>query len=239
MALSTLQFHGRQVNGFIDGEGATADHPMTDTGWRDLGLDGSAISAGPAKGIYVQHMLRPRWQDVLVRGFPSTGFGADFLLDGVFARCRAEDNGRLENVDDPGGAGIGIGGGASSDEYVLVVACSCVDNRTWGVFFELQQGSSSGRRSIGSRVVQSYLARNGFGVGDAGLTGLEVSDCTIVGNAYDGVTVNHGSGQGLGTPGQGGLIAENVIVRNRRHGGLCRSLLPASLDPHRHRPGDR
>ena len=218
MALSTLQFHGGGYDAFVDGEGATGDSPMADTAWRDLGLDGSALAAAPGKGVYVQHMLHPRWERVLVQNFPSTGFGADFLADAVFAYCRAEGNGRLEEVNDPGGAGIGIGTGASSVEHSLVVGCRCVGNRTWGIFFELQKKSTPRRRSVGNRVVDCYLVSNGFGVGDAGSAGLEVSGCTIARNSYEGVTVNHGSAQGLGIPGEGGLIAENIVGGDGRHG---------------------
>ncbi|MGZ4618808.1 MAG: hypothetical protein ACXV3F_08795 [Frankiaceae bacterium] len=72
-----MQFHGKGYNGFVEGEGAPGESMMTDTGWLDLGLDGSALTSAPGKGIFVQHMLHPHWHLVLVRNFPSTGFGAD------------------------------------------------------------------------------------------------------------------------------------------------------------------
>ncbi|MGZ4618809.1 MAG: hypothetical protein ACXV3F_08800 [Frankiaceae bacterium] len=62
------------------------------------------------------------------------------------------------------------------------------------------------------------LTGNGFGVGDAGSAGLEVSDCTITRNSYEGVTVNPRFRARPRNGRAGRAAAENIIEGNGRHG---------------------
>src|SRR3954463_5916323 len=124
--------------------GAGPDNHLADCTFAGFQVDGSGMHLDEydplAKGLGLQYVLRGRFRDIWVHDTPATGFGCDFLQDTVVDAVLAERCGRLDNGEQPGGAGIGIGiGGWGTTERLTVTACTARGNSTNGIFIELQQ----------------------------------------------------------------------------------------------------
>lgn len=146
---------------------------------------------------------------------PATGFGCDFLQDTVVDAVLAERCGRLDNGEQPGGAGIGIGiGGWGTTERLTVTACTARGNGTNGIFIELQQQMWPPPRGI--RITACHVEDNRFGISDWGADGLVVTGCTMIGNHEAGFDI---SAQGTaGMAGRGGMVVNCIIDGNLRDG---------------------
>ena len=123
--------------------------------------------------------------------------------------------GRLNNGEQPGGAGIGIGvGGWEGIERMNVTDCIAHGNATNGIFVELQKGLWPPPRGL--KILGCHCTGNRFGISDWGADGLIIASCLMVENKESGFDV---SGRGTaGVAGRGGLLSGCVIDRNGKDG---------------------
>jgi hypothetical protein len=199
--------------------GAGPDNHLADCTFAGFQVDGSGMQLDEydplAKGLGLQYVLRGRFRDIWVHDTPATGFGCDFLQDTVVDAVLAERCGRLDNGEQPGGAGIGIGiGGWGATERLTVTACTARGNGTNGIFIELQQEMWPPPRGI--RITACHVEDNRFGISDWGADGLVVTGCTMIGNHEAGFDI---SAQGTaGMAGRGGMVVNCIIDGNLRDG---------------------
>jgi hypothetical protein len=199
--------------------GAGVDNHLADITFADFEIDGADVEVSPydvlAKGLGLQYVVRGHFRNLYIHDTAATGFGCDFLRDGVVESLVVADCGRLDTGEDIGGAGIGIGiGGWGLSERTTITGCTAVGNGVNGIFIELQKDHWPPPRGI--RITGCHVEANRFGISDWGADGLVVSGCTIVGNLEAGFDV---SGQGTSSiGGRGGIVTGCVIDANARDG---------------------
>ncbi|WP_327011753.1 right-handed parallel beta-helix repeat-containing protein [Dactylosporangium sp. NBC_01737] len=195
--------------------GAGRDNHIADCTFAHFEIDGSGVTLPAydvnAKGLFLQYVLRGRFHDLYIHDTGATGFGCDFLQDTVVDGVLAVHCGRLNNGEEMGGAGIGIGiGGWGDTERLTITGCSTVGNGTNGIFVELQKRRWTPPRGI--RIIGCHAQGNRFGISDWGADGLIVSACTMTANHQAGYDVS-----ALGTSsvaGRGGIVTGCVIDGN-------------------------
>jgi parallel beta-helix repeat protein len=195
--------------------GASRDNHIAECTFARFEIDGSGIILPAydvlAKGLGLQYVLRGHFHDLYIHDTPATGFGCDYLQDTFVEDLLVIHCGRLENGEQMGGAGIGIGiGGWGGTERCTITACTTVGNGTNGIFLELQDRDWTPPRGI--RVVGCHSEGNRFGISDWGADGLIVSACTMIANHQAGYDVSS-----LGTTsiaGRGGIVTGCVIEDN-------------------------
>lgn len=145
------------------------------------------------KGIYIQRLIKSRFENITIINVAATGFGVDFLNDVWVINCHAENCGRLIAGDSSTGAGFGFATGLLPVESVRMMNCTSKNNRSHGVFLE---------RSA-SRLADLPGAPNGYRS-----MGFVMIGCWLEGN-YDGY---------FGSGGFSALIKGNVFYKNRYAG---------------------
>lgn len=173
--------------------GAGRDNHIADCTFAHFEIDGSGVTLPAydvnAKGLFLQYVLRGRFHDLYIHDTGATGFGCDFLQDTVVDGVLAVHCGRLNNGEEMGGAGIGIGiGGWGDTERLTITGCSTVGNGTNGIFVELQKRRWTPPRGI--RIIGCHAQGNRFGISDWGADGLIVSACTMTANHQAGYDVS-------------------------------------------------
>jgi hypothetical protein len=194
------------------------DH-LADCSFANFEIDGSGVQMDEynvlAKGLGLQYMVRGRFRDLYIHDTGATGLGCDFLQDTVIQSVLVVNCGRLDNGEQMGGAGIGIGvGGWGGIERLTISACTAVGNGTNGIFLEMQQGMWPPPRGI--RIIGCHAEGNRFGISDWGCDGLIVSACTMIANHEAGYDLS-----ALGTAkvaGRGGMVVGCVLDSNIRDG---------------------
>jgi hypothetical protein len=201
--------------------GASRENHLADCMFFNFEIDGSGVKLDKydphAKGLDLQFMVRATFRDLYIHDVAATGLGCDHLKDSVLEGVYAIDCGRLNNGDEPGGAGIGIGvGGWEGIELATVTDCIAHGNATNGVFFELQKDMWPPPRGV--KILGCHCTGNRFGISDWGADGLIVADCVMVENRESGFDV---SGRGVaGVAGRGGLLTSCVLDANGKD-GVC------------------
>jgi hypothetical protein len=201
--------------------GASTSTPLTDCTFANFEVDGSAVSLAAyntgAKALVLQYMVRARFHNLYLHGCGATGLGCDFLQDSIVSNVVANNNGRLNNGAQAGGAGIGIGiGGWGAVERTTIIGCTTVSNGTHGIFVELQNSAWTLPRGI--RIVGCHAEGNVHGISDWGADGLVVSGCTLLGNTHEGFNV---SGSGVASiAGKGGILTGCTVDANTLDGVL-------------------
>ncbi|MFC7546169.1 right-handed parallel beta-helix repeat-containing protein [Plantactinospora sp. GCM10030261] len=199
--------------------GASRDNHIADCTFASFEIDGSGVQMARynylAKGLGLQYVLRGRFRDLYIHDTGATGLGCDFLQDTVIDAVVTERCGRLDNGQQMGGAGIGVGiGGWGTSERLTITACSTIGNGTNGIFVELQKNYWTPPRGI--RILGCHSEGNRFGISDWGADGLIVTGCTILDNLEAGYDV---SAKGTaGVAGRGGILADCVIDANAEDG---------------------
>ncbi|GAB2942144.1 right-handed parallel beta-helix repeat-containing protein [Micromonospora polyrhachis] len=199
--------------------GAGRDNHIADCTFAGFEIDGSGVTLPGydvlAKGLGLQYVLRGRFRDLYIHDTGATGLGCDFLQDTVVEGVLVVRCGRMDNGDQMGGAGIGIGvGGWGATERLTITACTAIGNGTNGIFLELQKDYWTPPGGI--RIVGCHAEGNTYGISDWGTDGLIVSACTITGNLEAGYDVSaHGT---AGVAGRGGIVTGCVIDGNVRDG---------------------
>jgi hypothetical protein len=199
--------------------GAGRDNHLADCTFAGFEIDGSGVALAEynylAKGLGLQYVLRGHFRDLHIHHTGATGLGCDFLQDTVVEGVLTVGCGRLDNGQQMGGAGIGIGiGGWGPVERLTLTGCTTVGNGTNGIFFELQKEYWT--PPAGIRVLGCHAEGNRFGISDWGADGLIVSACTMIGNLEAGFDI---SAQGTaGVAGRGGILSGCVIDANVRDG---------------------
>jgi hypothetical protein len=199
--------------------GASRQNVLRDLCFFNFEIDGSRVRLEKydprAKGLDLQFMERATFRDLYIHDVAATGLGCDFLLDSVLEGVYAMRCGRLNDGNQPGGAGIGIGlGGWDGIERANVTDCICDGNATNGIFFELQQGLWPPPRGL--KILGCHCTGNRFGISDWGADGLVVAQCLMIGNRESGFDV---SARGMaGVAGRGGLVSSCVIDDNGQDG---------------------
>ncbi|MFG1951825.1 right-handed parallel beta-helix repeat-containing protein [Micromonospora sp. NPDC048830] len=199
--------------------GAGPDRHIADCTFADFEIDGSGVAMAEysylAKGLGLQYVVRGSFRNLYIHHTAATGLGCDFLQDCLIESVIAVGCGRLDNGEEMGGAGIGVGiGGWGTVERLTIANCTTVGNGTNGIFLELQKRSWPPPR--GYRIVGCHSQGNRFGISDWGADGLIVSACTLTGNLEAGFDV---SAKGTsGVAGRGGLLTDCVIDGNVRDG---------------------
>ncbi|MFY1702381.1 right-handed parallel beta-helix repeat-containing protein [Micromonospora sp. WMMA1923] len=199
--------------------GADRDRHIADCTFADFEIDGSGVAMAEynylAKGLGLQYVARGVFRNLYIHHTAATGLGCDFLQDSVIESVVVVGCGRLDNGEEMGGAGIGVGiGGWGSAERLTIANCTTVGNGTNGIFLELQKDYWTPPR--GYRIIGCHSQGNRFGISDWGADGLIVSACTMTGNLEAGFDV---SAEGTaGVAGRGGLLTDCVIDGNIRDG---------------------
>lgn len=199
--------------------GASRDNALHDCCFFNFEIDGSRVRTDKyeprAKGLDLQYMVRATFRDLYIHDTAATGLGCDFLNDSILEGVYAINCGRLNDGDQPGGAGIGIGvGGWGPIERANVTDCIAHGNATNGVFFELQKGMWPPPRGL--KILGCHCTGNRFGISDWGAEGLVVADCLMIENRESGFDV---SGRGTaGVAGRGGLLSACVLDANGQDG---------------------
>ncbi|GIJ30655.1 hypothetical protein Vqi01_58170 [Micromonospora qiuiae] len=199
--------------------GADRDRHIADCTFADFEIDGSGVALAQynylAKGLGLQYVVRGVFRNLYIHHTGATGLGCDFLQDCLIDGVVVVGCGRLDNGEQMGGAGIGIGiGGWGDVERCTVTNCTTLGNGTNGIFLELQKSYWQPPR--GYRIIGCHAQANRFGISDWGADGLIVSGCTLTGNLEAGFDV---SGNGTaGVAGRGGILTDCVIDRNVRDG---------------------
>jgi hypothetical protein len=201
--------------------GASRENHLADCMFFNFEIDGSRVKLDKyeprAKGLDLQFMVRATFRDLYIHDTAATGLGCDHLKDSVLEGVYAMDCGRMNNGDQPGGAGIGIGvGGWDGIERVSVTDCITHGNATNGVFFELQKDMWPPPRGL--KIVGCTSTGNRFGISDWGVDGLIVAHCEMIDNRESGFDV---SARGTaGVAGRGGLLTGCVLDANGKD-GVC------------------
>ncbi|MFI7436264.1 right-handed parallel beta-helix repeat-containing protein [Micromonospora haikouensis] len=199
--------------------GADRDRHIADCTFADFEIDGSGVAMAEynylAKGLGLQYVVRGVFRNLYIHHTAATGLGCDFLQDSLIEGVVVVGCGRLDNGQEMGGAGIGVGiGGWGTVERLTIANCTALGNGTNGIFLELQKANWPPPR--GYRIVGCHSQGNRFGISDWGADGLIVSACTMTGNLEAGFDV---SAEGTsGVAGRGGLLADCVIDGNVRDG---------------------
>lgn len=199
--------------------GADRDRHIADCTFADFEIDGSGVAMAEynylAKGLGIQYMVRGVFRNLYIHHTAATGLGCDFLQDSLIDGVVVVGCGRLDNGEQMGGAGIGIGiGGWGTVERLTIANCTTMANGTNGIFLELQKDYWPPPR--GYRIIGCHSEGNRFGISDWGADGLIVSACTMTGNLEAGFDV---SAEGTaGVAGRGGVLTDCVIDGNGRDG---------------------
>jgi hypothetical protein len=194
---------------------AGRDNHLADIVFAGFEIDGSDVRLDRyevlAKGLGLQYVHRGHFRDLYIHDTAATGFGCDFLQDTVVEGILVVRCGRLDNGEDMGGAGIGIGiGGWGLTERTEVHACTAIGNGTNGIFVELQREEWPPPRGI--RITSCHAEGNVFGISDWGADGLIVSACTMTGNREAGYDVSAQGTSAVG--GRGGIVTGCLIDCN-------------------------
>ncbi|WP_329009635.1 right-handed parallel beta-helix repeat-containing protein [Micromonospora rifamycinica] len=195
--------------------GADRDRHIADCTFADFEIDGSGVAMAEynylAKGLGLQYVVRGVFRNLYIHHTGASGLGCDFLQDTLIDGVVVVGCGRLDNGEQMGGAGIGIGiGGWGDMERLTIANCTALANGTNGIFLELQKDYWTPPR--GYRIVGCHSQGNRFGISDWGADGLIVTGCTMTGNLEAGYDV---SGNGTaGVAGRGGLLTDCVIDGN-------------------------
>jgi hypothetical protein len=199
--------------------GASRENHLADCTFARFEIDGSGVQHAAydvlAKGLGLQYVLRGHFRDLYIHDTAATGFGCDFLQDTTVEGVLVVRCGRLNNLLQIGGAGIGIGiGGWGHTERLTITSCTAVGNGTNGIFLELQQKGWTPPRGI--RIHGCHAEDNRFGISDWGADGLIVSACTMIANHEAGYDL---SAQGTtSVAGRGGIVIGCVLDGNIRDG---------------------
>jgi hypothetical protein len=199
--------------------GASRENHLADCTFARFEIDGSGVQHDAydvlAKGLGLQFVLRGHFRDLYIHDTAATGFGCDFLQDTTVEGVLVVRCGRLNNVLQIGGAGIGVGiGGWGPTERLTITSCTAVGNGTNGIFLELQQKEWTPPRGI--RIHGCHAEDNRFGISDWGADGLIVSACTMIANHEAGYDL---SAQGTSSvAGRGGIVIGCVLDGNIRDG---------------------
>ncbi|GAA1823288.1 right-handed parallel beta-helix repeat-containing protein [Planosporangium flavigriseum] len=199
--------------------GASRENHLADCTFARFEIDGSGVQHAEydvlGKGLGLQYVLRGHFRDLYIHDTAATGFGCDFLQDTTIQDVLVVRCGRLNNVLQIGGAGIGIGvGGWGATERLTIANCTAVDNGTNGIFLELQDHTWTPPRGI--RIIGCHAEGNRFGISDWGAEGLIVSACTMIANHEAGYDLS-----AMGTSsvaGRGGIVVGCVMDGNVRDG---------------------
>ncbi|MEU6021295.1 right-handed parallel beta-helix repeat-containing protein [Micromonospora sp. NPDC047134] len=195
--------------------GADRDRHIADCTFADFEIDGSGVAMTQynylAKGLGLQYVVRGVFRNLYIHHTGATGLGCDFLQDCLIDGVVVVGCGRLDNGEQMGGAGIGVGiGGWGDVERCTISNCTTLGNGTNGIFLELQKPYWTPPR--GYRIVACHSQANRFGISDWGADGLIVTACTITGNLEAGFDVSANGTAGIA--GRGGILANCVIDRN-------------------------
>lgn len=113
----------------------TALAPLTNFHIRDLTIDGVNMT-GTYKGYHGQYHRRCSWSNLHVINTQMTGLGPDFLDQCVISNVVTEDTGLGNDGTQPSGNGIGIGAGGLTSESFLVVGCTAIRAKRFGIMYE-------------------------------------------------------------------------------------------------------
>ncbi|MEU3457440.1 right-handed parallel beta-helix repeat-containing protein [Micromonospora sp. NPDC006766] len=195
--------------------GADRDRHIADCTFADFEIDGSGVGMAEynclAKGLGLQYVVRGVFRNLYIHHTGATGLGCDFLQDSLIDGVVVVGCGRLDNGEQMGGAGIGVGiGGWGDVERLTIANCTTLGNGTNGIFLELQKEHWTPPR--GFRIIGCHSQANRFGISDWGADGLIVSACTLTNNLEAGFDVSANGTAGVA--GRGGLLTGCDIDRN-------------------------
>ncbi|WP_396645476.1 right-handed parallel beta-helix repeat-containing protein [Microbacterium sp.] len=172
-----------------------------DVSFRDFTIDGAGQGGSGSmtnvKGIYIQRMIRARFENVTIKNVAATGFGVDFLQDAWFINCYAENCGRLIEGDSSTGAGFGFATGLYPVESIRMINCTSRNNRSHGVFLErgasrlaALPGAPGGYRSMGFTMIGCWMEGNYDGYFGSGGTMAVLQGNTFYKNRFAGIFID-------------------------------------------------
>lgn len=202
----------------VDGRsnGDDGDNPdiwLQHCSFENMYIDGAGLthtaSSADGKGIFILYMKRPIFRDVVIKNTIGTGFGCDFLVDGLFDNCHAVNCGRNWTAGGVGQSGIGIGTGAVEEENVVISNCTAKDCGNYGFFVETQQ-NTKGIQSKYAKFIGCHAENNRINFGNKGSGATQFSTITSEGGTI-GIQLTEKSK---------GDVFTNVSVNNAEQYGM-------------------
>jgi hypothetical protein len=193
---------------------------LTDVELTGMEWDGSAATAAPngsnQKAIYLTSSDRINIHDIYAHEFPSTCIGTDDSYESNISDTLTSACGRMNDGAHGGGAGIGLGiyPATASSESMTVVGNTAIDNKRFGIFVEVQGGSTAAPAHfvIANNIVNAVDVPTGQGIVDAGAVGIVITGNQVYGShtssSVAGISVNPGTGS---IPGEEGIIEGNYV----------------------------
>ena len=187
------------------------DEEINNCKYSDMTIDLSNMNNSSytayGKAFYMQGLKNCVFRDLELIGTPSTGLGADYLINCVIDNVTCENCGRLWTPQTytsggvqrefPGGAGIGIGTGKYENESFKIINCHCNNCGHYGIFTEHQNlyDLTDENSFISKNVIISkntVTNGRGYGIGVRGGRDFIICDNIITNNALDGININSG-----------------------------------------------
>lgn len=198
------------------GTGDDGDNPdvwLRNCSFENMYIDGAGLTydkeSADGKGLFILYMKYPVFRDFIVKNTIGTGFGCDFLVDGIFDNCHAINCGRNWTTGGVGQSGIGIGTGAVPEENVIITNCTAKDCGNYGFFVETQQ-NAKGIQSKYAKFIGCHAENNRINFGNKGSGATQFSTITSEGGEI---------GLQLTEKSQGDALT-NVIINNATKNGL-------------------
>lgn len=162
-----------------------------------------------AKAFYIQRFRNCLFTDLNIYDTGATGMGIDYSDGSIIQRVIVRRGGRLAQVGDLGGSGIGIGTGEKAAEPLIISDCITESCRNYGVFMEDQGGPMSTHTIISSLVTRF----NQDGIGDCGVDGLLIANAQVTENIDAGITMHRGTNN-ASLAGSRTLISTSIVSKN-------------------------
>ena len=202
------------VDGLSNGDdGDNPDVWLHNCSFENMYIDGAGLthtaSSADGKGLFILYMKYPVFRDFIVKNTIGTGFGCDFLVDGIFDNCHAINCGRNWTAGGVGQSGIGIGTGAVEEENVIIKNCTAKDCGNYGFFVETQV-NTRGIQSKYAKFIGCHAENNRINFGNKGSGATQFSTITSEGGQV-GLQLTEKSY---------GDILSNVIINNANQSGL-------------------
>lgn len=182
----------------------------------NLAVDGQlqTLTAGGnynvgAKAFYIQGFRDCLFTDLYLYDTGATALGIDFADRSIIQRVRVQRGGRLAQVGDLGGSGIGIGTGWLSEEPLIIADCLAEECRNYGIFLERQHGSVASHTIVHHNIVR----RNQYGIGGCGTSRTIYDGNQISDNLSHGLTLHRGTNSASQAD-DGAIVTNNQIYRN-------------------------
>lgn len=174
----------------------------------------NTYSAG-IRPFEMPYQRRLQLHRVTVVDSPATSFPFDFPSEYyTVSECFAINSGRLNNGEEPGGAGFGIGVHDTKNvEPATITNNFALGGKRYGIFIEGQSAGEASGASKTYRFIGNYCANNEFGIGISGSVAPIVIGNTCIGNTEAGISLDEGTLPAGFEPSQA-VVTGNICPEN-------------------------